>query len=418
MNKFIVVILSVLLCSLNSYSQELVVKSFMLNEGDLSARTEKRLDANGNQCALIKVESIPVCEFGGYVIGNVEKKLGAYWVYVCAKNPITKKIIVSSDNFQPLEVEFNKYGISNIEGGLTYTLRVESINYSAINIVDGHKYIDLGLSVNWAECNLGALRVNEKGNKYTWGINFASGDTVPQEINNICGTKYDAVSQLWGGEWRMPTEKELSELLYECIVYDDKENGIMGKRIIGKTGNSIFIPYDYKNENGESSNELYGINIWSGDKRMILRPVSMFLSLPDGYYPAYVRLTQSSYKFTSRKGVQQHSIRPVINSKANVGIDHNWGMPTNGRYLVKGQLVYAGSGNKPIGNRAVNIYDNVSGKIIQQIINENGLFEIWVSKNQELRFELDDNPDQEPVIMKAQPILKVHLMVVPKFGLG
>lgn len=121
------VILSVLLCSLNSYSQELVVKSLMLNEGDLSARTEKRLDANGNQCALIKVESIPVCEFGGYVICKVEKKLGAYWVYVCAKNPVTRILIVSSDNFQPIEVEFTKYGINTIEAGATYTMRIESI---------------------------------------------------------------------------------------------------------------------------------------------------------------------------------------------------------------------------------------------------------------------------------------------------
>lgn len=81
MNKFIVSIVSILLCSINSFSQELVVKSFRLNEGGSSARTEKRLDANGNQCALIKVESIPVCEFGGYVIGNVEKKLVAYGLH-------------------------------------------------------------------------------------------------------------------------------------------------------------------------------------------------------------------------------------------------------------------------------------------------------------------------------------------------
>lgn len=419
MIKHLIVPIISFLYSFSLFSQELSVKSFQLNEGDLSARTEKRLDSNGNQCALIKVEAIPACEFGGYVIGSVEKKLGAYWVYVCAKNPITKKLIVSSDNFQPLEVEFEKYGISNVEGGLTYTLRIESINYSAINIVDGHKYVDLGLSVNWADCNLGALRVNEKGNKYTWGVNFASKDTVPQEINNICGTRYDVVSQLWGGEWRMPTEKELSELLYECIVYDDKENGIMGKRIIGKTGNSIFIPYDYKNENVESgSDRSYGINIWSGDRRMIRKPVSLFLSISDGYYPAYVELTQSEYKFTSRKKEQQLFIRPVISTNTNVDIDQNWGLPTNGRYLVKGQLVYAGSGNSPISNRAVNIYDNVTGKFLQQINDDKGLFEIWVSKDQELRFEFDDDPEQKPEIMKALPIMKVHLMDVPKFGLG
>lgn len=130
MNKFIVSLVCVLLCSINSFSQELVVKSFILNEGDLSAKTEKRLDANGNHCALIKVESIPICEFGGYVIDTVEKKLGAYWVYVCAQNPITRKLVVSSDNYLPLEIEFCKYGIDKIKPGETYTLSIQSVNSS------------------------------------------------------------------------------------------------------------------------------------------------------------------------------------------------------------------------------------------------------------------------------------------------
>lgn len=123
---FLIIIVFVL--SLRVSSQELVAKSFRLNIDDLSARTEKRLDANGNLCALIKVEVVPVCEFGGNIIGSVEKRLGTYWVYVCAQNPSTNKVLVSSKNFQPIAVEFSKFGITSIEGGATYILRIEA-NY-------------------------------------------------------------------------------------------------------------------------------------------------------------------------------------------------------------------------------------------------------------------------------------------------
>jgi hypothetical protein len=123
------------------FSQELVVKSFKLNERDLSARTEKRLDSNGNLCALIQVEAIPTCEFGGNIIGSVEKKLGAYWVYICAQNPTTRKLIVHSDHFQPLEVEFSNFGITPIVAGSTYTLKIETMD-QADNISVNDEYTE------------------------------------------------------------------------------------------------------------------------------------------------------------------------------------------------------------------------------------------------------------------------------------
>lgn len=280
--KNVIVTIACLLYSCSLFSQELSVKYFQLNEGDLSARTEKRLDSNGNQCALIKVEAIPACEFGGYVIGSVEKKLGAYWVYVCAKNPVTRKLIVSSDNFQPLEIDFSKFGIAFVEAGSTYTLRIETINRTESDIIDGHKYVDLGLSVYWADCNLGALRPHESGDKYAWGVNFATNDSISNDkTKNICGTKYDAVTQLWGGAWRMPTSNELSELINTCIIYDDIENGVDGKRCLGPSGNSIFIPFTNKRNNSNDSTTEYNTSIWAGNKN----PKFM---LKVGYKPYYV----------------------------------------------------------------------------------------------------------------------------------
>lgn len=411
--KYLLISILCILVSIEAFSQELVVKSFRLNESDLSARTQKRLDANGNICALIKVESIPVCEFGGYVIGDVEKKMGAYWVYVCAKNPITKKLIVSSDNFQPLEVEFSQFGISNIESGSTYTLRIESVNKNGFNILGGHKYVDLGLSVYWAECNLGALKPQDPGDKYAWGVNFSTNDTISKDIKNITGTKYDAVSQLWGEEWRMPTSSELSELLSVCIVYEDRENDIDGKRFIGPNGNTIFIPYTSKIKYSHDPSVLENYtSLWSGEKNKKYR-------LRIGYRPIILEMQSLSGNYIRPFGGEkaERYCRPVFNKPNNLRDENIWENPTNNRYLVKGQVVYSAKGEKPI-TTAVNIYDNRSGKFLQQIINDKGLFEIWVNKDQELRFEFNNDKEQKPTIIKVSPIMKVGMLYIPTFGLG
>ena len=59
-----------------------------------------------------------------------------------------------------------------------------------------------------------------------------------------------------------------------------------------------------------------------------------------------------------------------------------------------------------------------TGRFIEKIINEKGLFELWVTKDQELRFEFDNEPEQKPTIMKVRPIMKAHLSYIPTFGLG
>ena len=36
-------------------------------------------------------------------------------------------------------------------------------------IINGHKAVDIGLSVKWATCNIGANRPEEYGGYYAWG---------------------------------------------------------------------------------------------------------------------------------------------------------------------------------------------------------------------------------------------------------
>lgn len=152
--------------------------------------------------------------------------------------------------------------------------------------------VDLGLSVKWASCNLGATKPYEYGYYYAWGETTPKGkytwDTYQYcKGTEVSLTKYnslaaygkidrktvlefsdDAVSTNLGSSWRIPTEREFSELLNNCIWKWTTINGVHGYTVTsrkqGYTNNSIFIPaagyYDGTNfSNAESS---YG-NYWS-----------------------------------------------------------------------------------------------------------------------------------------------------------
>ena len=51
-------VLLFLLLSLDAIGQEVIVKSFENLQTDLTARTQERLDANGNPCAVVKVDNL------------------------------------------------------------------------------------------------------------------------------------------------------------------------------------------------------------------------------------------------------------------------------------------------------------------------------------------------------------------------
>ena len=149
---------------------------------------------------------------------------------------------------------------------------VDSITFSKVENPDipqtgNHEYVDLGLSVKWATCNVGASKPEEYGDYFAWG------ETEPKSFYDwstykYCNgsastlTKYNTVSsrgtvdnktQLelsddaaranWGGSWRMPTDAELTELREQCTWTWTTQNGVEGCKVVSKTnGNSIFLP--------------------------------------------------------------------------------------------------------------------------------------------------------------------------------
>lgn len=118
------------------------------------------------------------------------------------------------------------------------------------------KAVDLGLSVLWASHNVGATRPEEYGGYYAWGEteekekytdeNYKYYDRMTGEMadlgREISGTKYDVAKMKWGDNWHMPTADEMLELTEQCEWTDTIYNGIKGKRVKGRNGNSIFLP--------------------------------------------------------------------------------------------------------------------------------------------------------------------------------
>lgn len=143
--------------------------------------------------------------------------------------------------------------------------------------------VDLGLSVKWADCNLGARKSTDYGIHVRWAeTKTLSNYTYDNYKYNYKGrvndySKYsshdgktvlepadDAASVNWGGSWRTPTKEECKELVNNCSWTEETLNGVHGIRIKGKNGNSIFIPaatfnfydlssqrYQWEGENGK-----------------------------------------------------------------------------------------------------------------------------------------------------------------------
>ena len=104
------------------------------------------------------------------------------------------------------------------------------------------EYVDLGLSVKWASRNVGAAGPEQTGGFFSW-------------------SEDDIAHARLGGSWRMPTTKEINELIKECAWSWASVKGEIGYLITsnkpGYTDRSIFLPYYYGGTSGD-------VAYWSG----------------------------------------------------------------------------------------------------------------------------------------------------------
>lgn len=123
---------------------------------------------------------------------------------------------------------------------------------------------DLGLSVKWAACNIGAEKPEDDGEYFAWGEKEDKQETSfydGQSYFDLLDTGYryfnkyslrsrkeqlddedDVAHVKLGGTWHMPTKAEANELVDKCKFKWITFKGKKGCIFIGKTGNAIFFP--------------------------------------------------------------------------------------------------------------------------------------------------------------------------------
>ena len=145
-----------------------------------------------------------------------------------------------------------------------------------------YEYVDLGLSVKWAKCNIGAKTETEYGDYFMWGSTrpnttdectsantpFNDFDSVKDTVcpNGILAKKYDAAAQIMGGDWRMPTSVEFDDLIGGTTnewMPNYNGTGVNGYKFTASNGNSIFIPAAGYYADGSASNVGNGGYVWS-----------------------------------------------------------------------------------------------------------------------------------------------------------
>ncbi len=139
------------------------------------------------------------------------------------------------------------------------------------NLPSSVKYVDLGVSVLWAVCNVGASNPEDFGNYYAWGSKTTkSSDAVDMEMLSTLPTlppSADAATIVLGSKWRMPTETEWEELRVCCNWNWTMKNGVYGYEVFGSkygyTDNSIFLPAAGFINSGKKNNVGYIGCYWS-----------------------------------------------------------------------------------------------------------------------------------------------------------
>lgn len=230
-------------------------------------------------CALLKVCN---AENGSTIIINEAKNSPGYltgdftvtctngtWGTPVASGSSPSKTIMTSQNVGTADVYVpipaGKHQLSvycsghTIAMGSAQDFAAGKIYRAEIPYHNGHEYVDLGLSVMWATCNVGASKPEDCGNYYAWAETATKTEYSFENSkywNGATYTKYnptydtltrleladDAANVNWKGKWRMPTKAECDELISKCTWTYTTVNAVNGYEVKGSNGNSIFLP--------------------------------------------------------------------------------------------------------------------------------------------------------------------------------
>lgn len=228
------------------------------------------------------------------------------------------------------------------------------------------EYVDMGLSVLWAKCNLGATSESDAGGLYGWGdvqgmmTSTTLADYKPAE--DIIATTLDQPTMASIDDFdvdnafnsKLPSKDQVDELIAGTTQEWTTVNGVRGCKFTSKTtGNSIFMPAaGYRIGTTETGNGIQG-TYWTGSVNSI-----------DTDYGNTMNFNSLSVNAGTSKRYVAMSIRPVRlnnilvcdNSKIKVGDLEN-----NGRIRIEIYNQYGStSSDSPIKTSALKFAKNMT----------------------------------------------------------
>ena len=163
--------------------------------------------------------------------------------------------------------------------------------------VAAQQAVDLGLSVLWADCNVGAAGPEDAGIYVAWGELQPKDEYLMKNYRFCAGefsspTKYyaydanetftepdgktvlepedDVATVMLGSGWRLPRREEFQELTDSCTWEWIGDEAHPGYRVTGPNGNSIFLP---------------AVGIYTGSKLMFNEHEGYYWSSQSLYVP-------------------------------------------------------------------------------------------------------------------------------------
>ena len=339
---------------------------------------------------------------GGRSVRPVQEKQSgdkryAISVYATPSSLEDKKLVLGTGMYEEgtqvkiiAEYSFGNFVFDKWSDGSRDRQRVITVDRDAVYVaeykrgfpVNGHFYVDLGLSVKWATCNVGAELPEEGGDYFAWGETIVKDSYVAENYKFFDGTeliKYfrkdykiildledDAAHVNWGGEWRMPTKEEMQELVDNCtwtFIKGSDGYGVAGYKVTsnieGYKNNSIFLPQGGSSRgNGSGCYWLASCDMYSSFKLYFsgpenyriegdigiqygntIRPVLGEYSYPPNIrkYKILVSSTDDAYGYASGAGIYVEGEEVELSARAEEGYEFvrwNDGNTENPRKIV------------------------------------------------------------------------------------
>ena len=187
----------------------------------------------------------------------------------------------------------------------------EVVSFTTLKTPVEYEYVDLGLpsGLKWATHNIGATAPEEYGNYYAWGeivpketYTQENSETFGEYMDDISGNvQYDAATCNWSGDWRIPTNNEMQELIDNCTWTWTTQNGVDGYNVASKVNsNSIFLP---------AAGYRYGTSLDAGNYGRYWG--STPYTDDTSYFLDFIRYSSITHRVVATHRYSGYSIRPV-----------------------------------------------------------------------------------------------------------